>query len=105
MQDADSDEPAGCMLLQLSRPAAAVLASVVRSAPASKAAGALVLSHLAAFGSGDVSGKRVVLYGAVRSRGPLWNSFVPYRLRACVCASYVSTVRACVRVVCTHCVS
>lgn len=62
MQDADSDEPPGCLLLQLSRPAAAVLASVVRSAPASKAAGALVLSHLSEFGSGDASGELGVLY-------------------------------------------
>ncbi|CAM9302189.1 unnamed protein product, partial [Ectocarpus sp. 4 AP-2014] len=54
MQDTDYDEPPGCLLLQLSRPAAAVLESVLRSSLASKAAGALVLSHLAAFG--DASG-------------------------------------------------
>lgn len=58
MQDTDSDEPPGCLLLQLSRPAAAVLESVLRSSPASKAAGTLVLSHLAAFG--DASGRETV---------------------------------------------
>ncbi|CAM9742427.1 unnamed protein product, partial [Pylaiella littoralis] len=56
VQDLDSDEAAGSLLLQLSRPAAAVLASVVRSAPASRAVGALALSHLTVFGaSGDDS--------------------------------------------------
>lgn len=59
VQDPESDEPARGLLLRLSRPAATVLASVVHSAPASKAAGALVLSHLTAFGaSGDDSGKK-----------------------------------------------
>ncbi|CAN0519144.1 unnamed protein product, partial [Ectocarpus sp. 12 AP-2014] len=57
MQVVDSDEPPGCLLLQLSRPAAAVLESVLRSSPASKAAGALVLSHLAAFGDASGAGE------------------------------------------------
>lgn len=56
MQDVDSDEAPESLLLQLSRPAAAVLWSVVRSTPVCKMAGELILSHLTAFGSGDASG-------------------------------------------------
>lgn len=41
-------------LLELSRPAAAVLAFILRSTPASKAAGLLVLAHLGVFRTGDV---------------------------------------------------
>lgn len=40
-------------LLELSMPAAAVFAGILRSAQASKAAGSLVLSHLNVFRPGD----------------------------------------------------
>ncbi|CAN0089684.1 unnamed protein product, partial [Laminaria digitata] len=47
---------------KLSRPAAAVLAGVLRSSQASKAVGTLVLSHLAGFRGGDGAGKRLVFF-------------------------------------------
>lgn len=43
--------------LKLSRPAAAVLAGVIRSSQASKAVGAVILSHLGGFRPGEGAGK------------------------------------------------
>lgn len=58
----------GTSRLELSRPAAAVLAGVLRSSQASKAAGAVILSHLAGFRAGDGAGKRLVVFVKVNLR-------------------------------------
>ncbi|CAB1097831.1 unnamed protein product [Ectocarpus sp. CCAP 1310/34] len=82
VQDLDSDEPPGCLLLQLSRPAAAVLESVLRSSPASKAAGSLVLSHLAAFG--DASGRETVASQVASWEDASWPLFCAHVLVALI---------------------
>lgn len=58
----------GTSRLELSRPAAAVLAGVLRSSQASKAAAAVVLSHLAGFRAGDGAGKRFVCFAKVKDK-------------------------------------